>query len=112
MTGCGIDLGGTNIKAVTVTSDGETLYQTSCGFDANEKMVWADKIQGLVQQLQNQIGKIAVAVGVSAPGLASADRRSIFHMPGRLQGLEGLDWTDFLGAAHPVPVLNDAHAAL
>jgi glucokinase len=33
-------------------------------------------------------------------------------MPGRLHGLEGLDWTKFLGAANPVPVLNDGHAAL
>ena len=33
-------------------------------------------------------------------------------MPGRLQGLEGLDWTTFLKSPQPVPVLNDAHAAL
>jgi len=33
-------------------------------------------------------------------------------MPGKLQGLEGLNWTDFLQTSHPVPVLNDAHAAL
>jgi glucokinase len=33
-------------------------------------------------------------------------------MPGRLQGLEGLDWTRHLGTPRPVPVLNDAHAAL
>jgi glucokinase len=33
-------------------------------------------------------------------------------MPGRLQGLEGLDWTEFLGTGYPVPVLNDAQAAL
>ena len=33
-------------------------------------------------------------------------------MPGRLQGLEGLDWTTFLGAERVVPVLNDAQAAL
>src|SRR5207248_10157438 len=52
------------------------------------------------------------AVGVSAPGLAAADRRCISHMPRRLQGLEGLDWTEFLGVGRPVPVLNDAHAAL
>ncbi len=33
-------------------------------------------------------------------------------MPGRLQGLEHLDWTTFLAAKKPIPVLNDAHAAL
>ena len=31
---------------------------------------------------------------------------------GKLQGLEGLNWTDALQTSHPVPVLNDAHAAL
>jgi glucokinase len=33
-------------------------------------------------------------------------------MPGRLIGLEGLDWAQFLESPHPIPVLNDAHAAL
>ena len=33
-------------------------------------------------------------------------------MPGKLRGLEGLNWTDFLQVSQPVPVLNDAHAAL
>jgi glucokinase len=76
----------------------------------------------------------ASAIGISAPGLAARDGRSIARMPGRLHGLEGLDWSHFLNAergtgnAEPehsdtysafraarsafVPVLNDAHAAL
>src|SRR5262245_59602820 len=33
-------------------------------------------------------------------------------MPGRLQGLVGLVWSEFLGTPFPIPVLNDAHAAL
>jgi glucokinase len=33
-------------------------------------------------------------------------------MPGKLRGLEGLNWTDALKASHVVPVVNDAHAAL
>ena len=33
-------------------------------------------------------------------------------MPGRLHGLENLDWARELGFPRPVPVLNDAHAAL
>jgi glucokinase len=60
----------------------------------------------------------AQAIGISAPGLAARDGRSIARMPGRLQGLEGLNWTEFLKAeggkrkAEMIPVLNDAHAAL
>jgi glucokinase len=33
-------------------------------------------------------------------------------MPGRLDGLEGLDWQQHLGRSQPVPVTNDAHASL
>ena len=33
-------------------------------------------------------------------------------MPGRLPGLEGLVWKKFFKLVQPVPVLNDAHAAL
>ena len=119
----GIDLGGTNIKVVTVTADGITLTRNQLGFDPEQKMVWADKIRSLVEQIQHETAPkkfdatSAAAlgmpvVGVSAPGLAAPDRRSISYMPCRLDGLEGLDWTEFLGADRMVPVLNDAHAAL
>jgi len=53
-----------------------------------------------------------MCIGVAAPGLAARDGRSIEFMPARLPGLERLDWTQFLNAPTPVPVLNDAHAAL
>lgn len=33
-------------------------------------------------------------------------------MPGRLHGLEGFDFTNHLQQSRPVPVCNDAHAAL
>ena len=33
-------------------------------------------------------------------------------MPGRLSGLEGLNWQKAMRVHHAVPVLNDAHAAL
>jgi glucokinase len=52
------------------------------------------------------------AIGVAAPGLPSRDERRIASMPGRLAGLEGLDWQEFLEFGKPVRVLNDAHAAL
>ena len=49
-------------------------------------------------------------IGLSAPGLARPDGRCIEWMPGRMFGLEGLDWSAFLD--REVNVLNDAHAAL
>ncbi len=101
----GIDLGGTQIKAVVVAHDGgvqrrelrETKDDNSAAFAAS------------IRELSHDLGP-ALPVGLAAPGLVSADGRSIAHLPGRLGGLEGLDWTDFLG--RPVPVTNDAHASL
>src|SRR5947199_4705255 len=110
--GLGIDLGGSSVKAVAVMPAGEVLARHTLEFDAAKNMDWAEKIQALVRQLQNERGRPAEGIGLSAPGLAAADGRSIACMPERLQGLEGLDWTKFLGASKTVPVLNDAHAAL
>src|SRR5207249_12254403 len=66
----------------------------------------------LVGEFRSEHGNPSAGIGVSAPGLAARDERSIAVMPGRLSGLEGLDWTRFLDSPKPVPVLNDAHAAL
>jgi glucokinase len=108
----GIDLGGSSIKAVTATPAGEALSRHNIDFDPDRNMEWAEKIRALVQQLQKERGGPAGSIGVSAPGLAAADGRSIACMPERLQGLEGLDWTKYLSAPKMVPVLNDGHSAL
>src|SRR5260370_16522202 len=53
-----------------------------------------------------------VRVGVAAPGLPARDESSIAFMPGRLPGLEGLNWREWLELDFPVKVFNDAQAAL
>jgi glucokinase len=108
----GIDLGGSSVKSVAVTPEGQTLSTANLNFDADAQMDWAEKIRSLVEQFQREHGAPAEAIGLSAPGLAALNGRSIAHMPGRLQGLERLDWTSFLCSPRPVPVLNDGHAAL
>ena len=108
----GIDLGGSSVKAVAVTPAGERLAHLSQPFDASAPGDWARLVQRTVQELEAQQGSPATAIGLAAPGLAARDGRSIARMPGRLQGLEALDWTEFLQASQTVPVLNDAHAAL
>jgi len=108
----GIDLGGSSIKTIAVTPQGETLSRHNTDFDPAKSMEWAEKIRSLAGEIQRERGTPADGIGLSAPGLAAADGRSIACMPERLQGLEGLDWTKFLGAARTIPVLNDAHAAL
>ncbi len=98
----GIDLGGTNIKAVVVEPAGRVLEQrTQAARD------WAREIPRLVAELGP-----ADFVGISCPGLPAADRRCAAVVPGKLAGIEGLDWTKHLGRPSIVPVLNDAHAAL
>jgi len=109
----GIDLGGTHIKAAAVSESGEILAQaTSETRDRAAPGAWVESIRGLRARIEASRGAPAAAIGVAAPGLAAADGRSIASIPGKLAGLQGLDWAAALGATVPVRVLNDGHAAL
>ena len=110
--GLGIDLGGSSIKFVTVMENGETLSNGQQDFDPEEPMQWAQYIRDLVAKIAGDNRVAPAWMGISAPGLAAKDGRSIACMPGRLSGLAGLDWTRFLVTTSNVPVVNDAHAAL
>ena len=105
----GIDLGGTHIKAVSASEDGEILAAASRETRDDEGR-WAEAAREIVRELERSGGGPPDWIGLAAPGLAAPDGRSIASMPGRLRGLEGFDWARALGA--PVAVLNDAHAAL
>lgn len=108
----GIDVGGSSVKAVALTPRGRVLAQQIEAFPPAAPGRFADAACDLAKRLAAEVGAAPPCIGLSAPGLVAADGRRIAHMPGRLAGLEGLDWTALLGAARPVPVLNDAHAAL
>lgn len=108
----GVDIGGTGVKAVALSASGDILLERTRPFDADQPMHFADTARGLVQELRRQQGREPMALGVCAPGLAAADQRSMARLPNRLPGMEGLDWQIFLESRVPVPVLNDAHAAL
>jgi len=108
----GVDLGGTNIKVAVVSEEGEILGRsTSETWDASAGS-WAETIKQKIKEIENDRGEPARWIGLAAPGLAARDNLSIASMPGKLRGLEGLNWTEFLQSSRPVPVLNDAHAAL
>lgn len=109
MNAIGIDLGGTQIKGVVVTQDGEILRRElrETKDDDTNGRAWAETIHALAEELGRDL-----PLGLSAPGLAASDRRTIAHLPGRLHGLEGLDWTSFLCRSQLVPVTNDAQASL
>lgn len=104
----GLDLGATRLKALCVTADGREISRTTSPSNITH---WQESAKRCVALLLEKHGQ-PDAIGVAAPGLPSADERCITHMPGRLAGLEGLDWQKFLGFSNPIPVLNDAHAAL
>lgn len=96
---------------VVLSPDGELLdYITSDTDDSGG--TWAETIKLSLRKIQTQRGRPPCHIGIASPGLAAKDGRSIAHMQGRLKGIEGFVWTDFLESSQPVLVLNDAHAAL
>lgn len=109
----GIDLGGTNIKLLATDTQGKILKESRSPTHDRQApdTSWAKRIADMINAMEEDMGK-AMWIGVSAPGMADREKRRIVSLPGRLNGLEGLDWTHFLQRERSVPVLNDAHAAL
>jgi glucokinase len=107
----GVDLGGTNIKALVFTGKGAIMAEQSVPTADDGTKEWLKHAGAMLQKFLAECPGPAV-VGVAAPGLPSRDGRAIAHMPGRLLGLEGLDWQHWLELKSPVPVFNDAHAAM
>jgi glucokinase len=110
--GLGIDLGGSSVKAVAVTPEGKALGKFNEPFDAEVPLHFAETVGALVKRAEAECGGPLEHIGFSAPGLAARNGRSIAFMPGRLHGLVGLVWSEYLETPFPIPVLNDAHAAL
>ncbi|MCW5558809.1 MAG: ROK family protein [Verrucomicrobiae bacterium] len=107
----GLDLGGTSVKTVVVDRQGQTLDRFQESFELSEPQAFVRAVRAALDRATGAWG-VPAAVGVSAPGIASPDGRCIAFMPGRFEGLEGLDWGKVLGRPEGVPVLNDAQAAL
>src|SRR5688572_8984 len=107
----GIDIGVTNIKSVCVTEWGDALSQQQIATEA-ENRKWPERVRGHVQDLLAKHGAAPRWLGIAAPGMARADGVCIRWMEGRLEEVQGLDWTKFFAWPSFVPVLNDAQAAL
>ena len=108
----GIDLGGTNIKAVAVTEDGEILDQSSCETGADAAGAWRENIRRQFVELESRQGRAPRWKGLASHGLVAEGSRSIAMVSTWLPGLQGLDWTDYLHSDREVVLINDAHAAL
>lgn len=107
----GVDAGGTNIKAVAIDEAGAELARCTLPTpEGREELVAA--VARAIADLQRAADGIALHVGLAAPGLAARDGRSIVWMRGRMEAVQGLDWTEALGGESQVRVLNDAHAAI
>ena len=114
----GVDIGGTHTKITAVRSDGtvstrfQVKTQDSIGCPVEKVNYWIDEISSALDTFISQTNQRVEMVGVAAPGLVDRDECSIAHMPGRLEGLEHLNWREKLNFELPVPVINDAQAAL
>jgi glucokinase len=106
----GIDVGVTNIKCAVVNPGGHILAQTTRATLADSSD-WPEGIRDLIRKIESEHGPTKT-IGLSAPGLAAADGNSIAWMQGRLDRVQGLNWSQYLARDHRAPVLNDAHAAL
>jgi glucokinase len=106
----GIDLGATRIKAVAIDADGKLLHQHYEPTMDSDDAIWKNAVSKSVREIEHKIQNSGTPVGISAPGLPNEGNTAIAFMPGRLQGLENFNWTDFLGSR--TYVLNDAIAAL
>lgn len=102
----GIDLGGTRVKGVVVDTTGQILHQQYTNIENNN---WKQAIETTVAKLRVFVTGSPL-IGISAPGIPSAQNNCIQFMPGRLQGLEGMIWSDVFGT--PTWVANDAIAAM
>lgn len=105
----GLDLGGTEVKGLAFNARGERLAQETRATRDGAGAEWIENVRAVAAALRERC-RGATRIGLCAPGLAARDERTIVSMPGRLQGLEGLVWSEVLGL--PTRVINDAHAAL
>ncbi len=106
----GIDLGGTRIKAVAIDGPGNILHQHYQPTNDGDDKAWMNSVSTAFEEIRSLVQIKDTLIGISAPGLPNESNSAIAYMPGRLHGLENLDWTDFLKTR--TFMLNDAVSAL
>lgn len=107
----GLDVGGTNTKLVAVDPSGVVLHRSHTATDASSVDALGKALRGSLDDVQRALGP-AAAIGVAAPGLVRHGAQSVHWMQGRMRVVQGLDWQYALEWPRPVPLLNDARAAL
>ncbi len=107
----GIDIGGRDVKAAALTLEGREIgnWLNPTELSARDFVLNTKKLIG---NIASEYGGAPLAIGIASPGLAAKDGRSIAWMQGRMEWIQGVDWTERLDSPTLIPVLNDAHAAL
>lgn len=115
----GVDLGGSEIKfclqdASNASSASPVLWKipTQDGIMLQGIPGFAHSIRSEILRIEENLGKSLEKICIAAPGLAGDGNLWIDYMPGRLKGLEKLNWTWFLNRDLPIKVINDGQAAL
>lgn len=107
----GVDIGGTFTKLVAVTADGIVRSRARVETDGGSAERLLESVRSEITAAEQRVGG-AACIGLACPGLVRRDAVAVHWMKGRLEVLEGLEWQAALGRSAPVPVINDAHAAL
>jgi glucokinase len=105
----GIDVGGTFTKLVAMTPSGEVVDRARATTNDTSAARMIADIREQIARLESTIGP-AAAIGVACPGLVRRDARAVHWMKGRLNALEGLDWTEALARNAAAPGLGPAPA--
>ena len=108
----GLDIGGTFVKGVCVTSDGKVLAEGKCDTGCeNGGAAMCDNIARLCEELKAQVNGELAGVGAGCPGMIKSSE-GVVKFAGNL-GLKnfplGAELSKRLGV--PVKVTNDANAA-
>ena len=110
----GIDLGGTNIKAVLTNPKGEILEEmlrpTMDIEEIDNSIVWKTNIKEMIANFQTKTNHSIAHIGISSPGTINAENTGVISNGTKLLGIENFIWKEYL--QQEVYVLNDAHSAL
>jgi glucokinase len=110
-TAIGIDIGGTFTKIVVLDGDGAVVHRERMPTDPGTASRLPGDVGRAIERNESAFGATD-AIGIACPGLVRRQGDAVHWMRGRLDVLEGLDWTRALDRRAPVRVINDAQAAL
>ena len=79
--GIGVDLGGTNIKIVAVSEEGQVLERSTCETQTDSPLSWVETIRQRIKEIEKTRAEAARWIGLAAPGLAARDSHTLKQGP-------------------------------